>query len=314
MTPCDLSVSLGPLALANPVLSASGTYGHGLEMRAFTPPEVLGAWVSKTVTLKPRPGNPAPRIAETEAGFLNSIGLENRGVEHYLAHVLPTMKGVTVVTNIGGESPEEFARMAARLDGESAIHAFEVNLSCPNVQGGRLPFATDPALAAAVIRGVRAATRKPILAKLSPNTAGLADIARAVETAGADGITAVNTLLGMAVDWRSGRPRLATVMGGYSGPAIKPIALRCAWECARAVSIPVVGCGGIASAEDALEFIVAGCAAIQVGTASFADPALPGRIVADLGRLLAERGVARVADLVGTIRPHESGRVVPACR
>jgi dihydroorotate dehydrogenase (NAD+) catalytic subunit len=173
-----------------------------------------------------------------------------------------------------------------------------------------LPFATDPRAAAEVIAGVRAATTRPILAKLSPNTAGLADIARAVEAAGADGITAVNTLLGMAVDWRTGRPRLATVMGGYSGPAIRPVALRCAWECARAVSIPVVGCGGIASAEHALEFLVAGCRAVQVGTASFADPALPGKIVADLGRLLSEQGIARVTDVIGSIR---DGRGVPAC-
>lgn len=308
MTACDLSVRLGALELRNPVLSASGTYGHGLEMEVFTAVAALGGWVSKTVTLKPRPGNPAPRIRETTAGFLNSIGLENRGVEHYVEHVLPVMARAdsVVVTNIGGESVADFVAMAARLDGADAVDAFEVNLSCPNVQGGKLPFATDARLAGEVIRAVRAVTRKPLFAKLSPNTAGLGEIARAVEGAGADAITAVNTLLGLAVDWRTKRPGLATVQGGYSGPAIKPVALRCAWECARAVRIPVIGCGGITCAEDALEFLVAGCAAVQVGTASFADPGLPGKIAADMARLLDEAGVRRVTELVGTIH---DGRV-----
>ncbi|MEQ1893286.1 MAG: dihydroorotate dehydrogenase [Planctomycetota bacterium] len=303
MTACDLSVRLGALELRNPVLSASGTYGHGLEMEVFTAVAALGGWVSKTVTLKPRPGNPAPRICETSAGFLNSIGLENRGVEHYVAHVLPVMARADsiVVTNIGGESVADFVALAQRLDGEAAIDAFEVNLSCPNVQGGKLPFATDARLAGEVLRAVRAATKKPLFAKLSPNTAGLSEIARAVEGAGADAITAVNTLLGMSVNWRTKRPGLATVQGGYSGPAIKPVALRCAWECARAVKIPVLGCGGITSAEDALEYLVAGCAAVQVGTASFGEPGLPGRIAADMARLLTEAGVRRVSELVGTI-------------
>jgi dihydroorotate dehydrogenase (NAD+) catalytic subunit len=277
----------------------------------FTPPERLGAWVSKTVTPRPRPGNPLPRICETEAGFLNSIGLENKGIDAYVRDVLPTWVGVDtiVVTNVGGESPEEFREMAARLDGEAAVDALEVNLSCPNVDGGRLPFATDPAAAADVIAGVRAATRKPIFAKLSPNVSGIGRIARAVEEAGADGVTAINTLLGLAVDWRTGRPGLATVQGGYSGPALKPVALRCAWECARSVAIPVIGCGGIATADDVLEFLVAGCAAVQIGTAAFADPALPGRIVVELEERLAQAGVERVRDLVGTIR---DGRGRPA--
>jgi len=307
----DLSVELGPLHLRNPVLTASGTYGHGTEMCQFTPPERIGGLVSKTVTLAPRPGNAPPRICETEAGLLNSIGLENRGLEHYLAHTLPEVAraDTVVVTNIGGEAAEEFVELARRLDREDAIDALEVNLSCPNVQGGRLPFGTDPDNAARVIAGVRAATSKPVLAKLSPNVARIADMARAVEEAGAHAITAVNTLLGLAVDWRTGRPGVATVQGGYSGPAVKPVALRCAWECARSVSIPVVGCGGIATADDALEFLVAGCAAVQVGTASFADPALPGRLVEELGARMEESGVARVADLIGTIhdgRPRRS--------
>jgi dihydroorotate dehydrogenase (NAD+) catalytic subunit len=303
VAPCDLSLKIATLALRNPVMCASGTYGHGLEMEGFTAPEILGAWVSKTVTLRPRPGNPAPRLCETEAGLLNSIGLENRGLEHYVAHTLPVMAraDTLVVTNIGGENVAEFAELARRLDGEEAIDAFEVNLSCPNVQGGRLPFSTAPGPAAEVVRAVRVVTRKPVFAKLSPNTAALGEIARAVEAAGADAITAVNTLLGLALDWRSRRPGLATVQGGYSGPGIKPVALRCAWECARAVTIPVIGCGGIQGAGDALEYLVAGCHAVQVGTASFADPALPGRIVREMADLLASEGVARVSDLVGTI-------------
>lgn len=308
----DLAVRLGGLLLRNPVLSASGTFGHGLEMCHFTPPELLGGLVSKTVTLRPRPGNPAPRICETELGLINSIGLENKGIDHYVAHVLPEMAGAdcVVVTNIGGEAIDEFAELARRLEDQSAVDALEVNLSCPNVQGGRLPFSTDPANAARAIAAVRAASTKPLFAKLSPNVARIGDMARAVEDAGADAVTAVNTLLGMSVDWRRRLPGVATVMGGLSGPAIKPVALRCAWECARAVSIPVIGCGGIASAEDALEFVVAGCAAVQIGTAAFADPTLPGRIAADLGRLLDEAGIATVAELVGTLRDPRAAAAV----
>jgi dihydroorotate dehydrogenase (NAD+) catalytic subunit len=300
----DLSLRLGPLTLRNPVLSASGTYGHGLEMQHFTPPARLGGLVSKTVTIEPRHGNPAPRICETEAGLLNSIGLENRGLASYLENVLPDVAGAdtVIVTNIGGESPEEFAAAAERLEAEGAVDALEINLSCPNVQGGRLPYSTEPAAAAEVVALVRAATTKPIFAKLSPNVAGIGEIASAVEGAGADGVTAVNTLLGMALDWRTGRPGLERVIGGYSGPGIKPVALRCAWECARSVSIPVIGCGGLTTADDVLEFLVAGCAAVQIGTASFADPGLLGRVVDDLEARLADAGVERIADLVGTIR------------
>lgn len=300
----DLSTQLGSLRLTNPILSASGTYGHGLEMQHFSPAGSLGGWVSKTVTRAPRAGNPLPRIAETELGFLNSIGLENRGVEHYLEYTLPEMAAASavVITNIGGSTIEDFVAMADRLDGEPAIHALEVNLSCPNVQGGKLPFSTDPAVARETIAAVRAATSKPIFAKLSPNVTRIGEIAEAAEAGGADGITAVNTLLGMAIDWRSGKPGLGTVQGGYSGPAIKPVALRCAWECARAVSIPVIGVGGIRTAEDVLEFLVAGCSAVQIGTASFADPGLPGRLAAEVSALLDQHGLPSTAALVGSIQ------------
>jgi dihydroorotate dehydrogenase (NAD+) catalytic subunit len=299
-----LAVRVAGLELRNPLLSASGTFGHGLEMQGFCPPHLVGGLVSKTVTLRPRHGNPHPRICETEAGLLNSIGLENRGIEAYLADVLPRMEAAdcAVVTNIGGERPEEFAELARRLEPRPEVDALEVNLSCPNVQGGRLPFSTDARMAAHVIALVRAATRKPILAKLSPNVSDIAEIARAVEGAGADAITAVNTLLGMRVDWRTRRPGLATVQGGYSGSGVKPVALRCAWACARAVSIPVVGCGGIATAEDVLEFLVAGCSAVQVGTSCFSDPAQLGRLPAAVSALLDEAGIGTVGELIGSLR------------
>lgn len=299
----SLGVSLAGLALRNPILSASGTFGHGLEMQHVVPPSAVGGLVSKTVTRAPRAGNPMPRIAETEAGFLNSIGLENRGLADYVQRTLPEVAGAdtVIVTNIGGESVEDFAALAAELDGRPEIDAFEINLSCPNVDGGRLPFSTVPRVTERVVRAVRDATKKPILAKLSPNVTRIDEIARAAEAGGADGLTAVNTVLGMAVDWRSRRPALNTVVGGYSGTAIKPIALRCAFECARSVGVPVVGCGGIRTAEDVLEFLVVGCRAVQVGTASFGDPALLAGLAAELGALLDAAGVGAVEELVGTL-------------
>jgi dihydroorotate dehydrogenase (NAD+) catalytic subunit len=300
----SLAVTIAGLELRNPIMSASGTFGHGLEMRHFAPPESLGAWVSKTVTKKPRPGNPEPRICETEAGFLNSIGLENRGIDAYVRDVLPEMAeaDTAVITNVGGERAEDFAELAARLDSERAVDALEINLSCPNVQGGKLPFSTSAPMAERVIQLVRAATRKPVFAKLSPNVSDIAEIARAVEAGGADGITAVNTLLGMRVDWRTGKPALNTIQGGYSGLGIKPVALRCAWACARAVKIPVIGCGGIGCAEDALEFMVVGCRAVQFGTASFSDPSRIARVPHEIAALLDRHRIASVTDVIGTLR------------
>jgi dihydroorotate dehydrogenase (NAD+) catalytic subunit len=298
-----LATALPPLELRNPILSASGTFGHGLEMEAMVPPSSLGALVSKTVTLEPRPGNPMPRVWETEAGFLNSIGLENRGMEAYIADVLPTLADVDtlVVTNIGGHTPDEFVRLAEMLEGRDEVDALEVNLSCPNIQGGKLPFARDPVQAREIMRGVAAVTSKPLWAKLSPNVARIEEMAQAVEEGGASAIVAVNTLLGMAVDWRRREPRLAMVRGGYSGTAIRPVALRCAYDCASAVSIPIIGCGGIATAEHVLEFIVAGCAAVQVGTANFSDPSLLGRLASEVEALLEETKAESVASLVGTL-------------
>ncbi len=298
-----LAVNLGSLRLANPVMSASGTYGHGREMAQICPPRALGAWVSKTVTLRPRAGNPMPRMAETEAGLLNSIGLENRGIEYYVHEILPQLAALDscIVTNIGAEEVGEFGQLAARLDQEPRVDAVEVNLSCPNVGGGRLPFSTDPEMARAAIQSVRAATKKPVLAKLSPNVSDIAGIARAVEAAGADGITAVNTLLGMKVDWRTRKPALATLQGGYSGAGLKPVALRLAWICCRAVEIPVVGCGGIQNADDALEFLLVGCRAVQVGSMNFSDPAAIGGLAGAIERALDAAGVDNVERLIGAL-------------
>ena len=297
----SMEVDLAGIPLRNPILSGSGTFGHGVEMQHMVPLEMLGGLVSKTVTCLPRPGNPAPRIAETKAGFLNSIGLENRGLASYIEFVLPEVEsaGTVIVTNIGGESVEDYVAAAEALAGFDVISALEINLSCPNVDGGRLPFSTDPARAEEVLRAVSAVTDKPLWAKLSPNVTRIDEIARGAEAGGASAITAVNTLLGMGVDWRTGKPSLATIMGGYSGIGMGPVALRCAWQCVQAVDIPVVGCGGIADAEDVLAFLAVGCHAVQVGTASFSDPAMLGRLAGEVEQLLDEAGVKDVLDVVG---------------
>ncbi len=304
----DLSTTLAGLTFQNPLMSASGTFGHGVEMTGMVPFESLGAWVSKTVTWDPRPGNPLPRIHETEAGFLNSIGLENRGIEHYIEHVLPALgqaralqPGTRVVTNLGGHCSEEFARLAERLDGQDCIDAFELNLSCPNVDGGKLPYSTDPARAEEVLAGVRKVTNKPLFAKISPNVTRVDEIAKGCEAGGAHAITAGNTLLGMGVDWRRRTPRLATGVGGYSGMAIKPVSLRCAYQVASAVSIPVIGCGGIQCAEDVMEYLVVGCQAVQVGTVSFSDPSALARMGQELAELLHSEGIDTLSDCIGTL-------------
>lgn len=307
----DLAVDLASLELRNPLLSASGTFGHGLEMQYLSPPERLGGLVSKTVSLLPRRGNANPRIYETEAGFLNSIGLENRGIESYLAATLPEVAKADCVifTNIGGERESDFVELARMLDERDEVDALELNLSCPNVQGGKLPFGTDPKTAESVLREVREVTKKPLFAKLSPNVTRISEMARAVEAGGADGVTAVNTLLGMAVDWRKRAWRLATKQGGYSGVGIKPVALRCAWECAQAIDIPVIGCGGIRTAEDVLEYLAVGCTAVQVGTASFSDPSLLGRLGDEVSALLDAAGIRSVAELIDCMERPQPARV-----
>lgn len=299
-----LEVQLGPIRLKNPVMSASGTFGHSVEMAPFVDFSKIGAVVLKSVTQKPRPGNPPPRLFETASGLMNSIGLENHGIDAFLREELPRLRncGATLVANLAGESVEEFRHLAERLDAAEEIDAMEVNLSCPNVQGGRLLFSSEPGNAEAVIRAVRRETKKPVFAKLSPNVTRIGEIARAAEGAGADAVTAVNTLLALAVDWRRRSPRLGAGFGGLSGPAIKPIALRMVYECRQAVKIPVIGCGGVKDADDVLEFLVAGATAVQVGTWTYVEPAGIGRIVDDLPERLGEAGVARASDLIGTLR------------
>jgi dihydroorotate dehydrogenase (NAD+) catalytic subunit len=272
-------------------------------MSRFVDPRLLGAFVGKTVTRKPRPGNAPPRMAETPSGMLNSIGLENRGIDHYRREVLPTLRdcGTHVITNIGAETIDDFAYLTELLDSEEVVSAIEVNLSCPNIQGGKLPFSTDCKLAEAATAAVRQRTKKPVFAKLSPNVTSIAEIARAVEAAGADGLTAINTLLGLAVNWRERKPILSTTFGGLSGPAIKPVALRMVAECARAVKIPILAAGGARSAEDVLEFLVAGASCVQIGTQNFVNPKAIGEIVAELPRLAASAGIAKISELTGSL-------------
>jgi dihydroorotate dehydrogenase (NAD+) catalytic subunit len=299
----DLAVRLGALALRNPVMSASGTFGYGPEIERFFDPARLGAIVGKSITLLPRDGNPPPRMAETPAGMINSIGLQNPGIDRFLRETLPTMRryGAPVVVNVAGATNDEFVELARRLDPVPGVAALELNLSCPNVKEGGLSFSAAPPACEEVVRRVRAATRLPLWAKLTPNTGDIAAVARAAEAGGADAVSCVNTFLAMAVDWRRRRAVISTKTGGLSGPAIKPIALRMVHDVSRAVRIPVIGIGGIRDAEDVLEFLAAGARAVEVGTATFADPLAIPRILDDLPRLLAEGGFARVEDAVGTI-------------
>ncbi|MFC1705510.1 dihydroorotate dehydrogenase, partial [Planctomycetota bacterium] len=298
-----LRVRLGPISLANPVLSASGTFGYGAEVERFFWPGVLGAIVGKTVTLEPREGNPSPRMAETAAGMLNTIGLQNPGLDHFVSAILPRMLqyGNPVLVNIAGRSVDEFVELAARLDDVEGPAALELNLSCPNVARGGMSFSTTPRAAEEVCSRVAAATERPFYAKLTPNTANVGSVARACEAGGAAGISAINTLMGMAIDWRGRRPLLSTATGGLSGPAIKPVALRVVHEVYRSVSIPVMGIGGARTAEDVLEFMVAGASAVQIGTATFVDPLAIPKVLQDLPRLLEEQGVGSVRELTGTL-------------
>lgn len=300
-----LRTQIGPsLSLRNPILSASGTFGSGWEGREFADLGVVGGLVSKTVTVRPRPGNPPPRLHETASGMLNSIGLENRGVDYFLAESLPRMKqlGPKVVVNIGGESVGEFLELTERF-AAAGVDALEVNLSCPNIQGGRLHFSTDPRQTEDVMRRVRdvAPAGLPVFAKLSPNVTSIGEIAKGAEAGGADGITAINTLIGMAVDWRRRAAVLGKTIGGLSGPAIKPVALHMVHSVAKAVDIPVIGVGGIRTAEDVLEFLVAGACAVQVGTANFVDPGCMVRIVDELTSCLEAENTS-VGELTGAMR------------
>ncbi|MBN4050418.1 dihydroorotate dehydrogenase [Desulfobulbus sp. AH-315-M07] len=299
----DLRMTLGPVELSNPVLTASGTFGYGLEYDDHYDVSVLGGICTKGLSLEPRHGNPPARICETAAGMLNAIGLANVGVEAFCRDKLPKLRerGVTVVPNIFATTVEDFAALATRLDTEQGIAALELNISCPNVDHGGLEFGCDPVAAERVTAAVRAVTKVPIWVKMSPEAGDLKAVARACESAGADGISAINTIRGLAIDIESCRGKLANRTGGLSGPALKPIALRMVWELSRAVEIPIVGIGGIATWEDAIEFLLAGASAVQVGTANFADP-LAAKKVLDGVTAYCERRELSPRDLVGQMK------------
>jgi dihydroorotate dehydrogenase (NAD+) catalytic subunit len=301
----DPSVTLGQLQLKNPVITASGTFGYGLEFAPYGDLAKLGGIVVKGLSLKPRVGNPVPRISETPCGMLNAIGLQNIGVERFLRDKLPHLpwKETAIIANLYGQSEEEFSALASMLGSEPGIAALEVNISCPNVKEGGVQFGQDPACAAGVTRAVKqAAGAKPVMVKLSPNVADIAAIGRAVESEGADMISLINTLSGMAVDIRSRRPRLANLYGGLSRPGDQAVALRMVHQLCRAVSVPVVGLGGIASAEDVLEFILVGASAVQVGTANFLRPDFAFRLVDEVQALAQELGITRWEELRGSLR------------
>jgi len=281
---------------------ASGTFGYAREMAGLVDLARLGAILPKTITLMPRPGNPPPRTVETTGGMLNSIGVDNDGIEAFIGRQLPYLAGLptAIVVSIAGKSLDEFVELAARLEDAPGVAALELNVSCPNVSGG-VDFGIDPGACEKVVSGVRKRSSLPILAKLTPNVTDVTVIARAAEAGGADAISLINTCLGMAVDWRRRRPRLGAGMGGLSGPAIKPIALRAVYQAAQAVELPLVGIGGIASIDDVMEFLVAGATAVQIGTANFYRPTVSIEILDALPDALAQLGATRVADVVGTL-------------
>ncbi len=299
----DLSVRLGPLTLCNPVMNASGTFGYGHEWPELTATRALGAIVTKTLTLLPRPGNPPPRLHETPAGLLNTIGLQNVGVDRFLEEHLPRLRGLgpRVIASVGGHAADEFAAALRRLE-SGEIDAYEINISCPNVARDGLAFGRSPQTAAAVVRAARRETRRPLFVKLSPNVTDIVQIGKACLDEGADGLTAVNTFLGLAIDIDQERPVFYRGGGGLSGPAIRPLALHKVWELARALRCPLIGVGGIVTAHDAWEFILAGAAAVQVGTAQLPDPTRAASIAQGLGALCRERGVSRITDLIGRLK------------
>jgi dihydroorotate dehydrogenase (NAD+) catalytic subunit len=302
-----LGVELGKLAVANPIMAASGTFGYGLDLLEFCPPERLGAVVTKGLSPKPRRGSPTPRIVETAAGMINAIGLQNIGVEAFCIDALPVLRerGAVVVVNVFGERMEEYVEVIERCEREEGIAAYELNVSCPNVSAGGIEFGHDPAQLERLTRMCRAGTRRVLWVKLSPNAPDLVGTARAAVDGGADGLTLINTLRAMAIDAEKRRPVLARGCGGLSGPAIKPIALRMVWEVHGALpSVPLVGIGGVETGRDVVEFLLAGASAVQVGTAIFRDPAAPLRILGELERFCAEHGIAEVRELVGALEWH----------
>ncbi len=298
----DLSVTLGRLHLANPILVASGTFGYAREMAGVVDFARLGGIIPKTVTKSPRVGNPPPRTVETASGMLNAIGLDNDGIDHFITHHLPYLRTLptAIIANIAGKTADEFVTMAAQIGREPGLAGLELNLSCPNVSGG-LDFATDAEMIRQIVADVRAVCPLPIIAKLTPNVTSIVPIAQAAADAGADAVSLVNTFVGIAIDWRKRKPILGNGTGGLSGPAIKPLALRAVWLVAKNVKVPIIGVGGISTIDDVMEFLVAGASAVQIGTANFFDPTASTRLVEQLPEAMKVLHANRVAEVVGAM-------------
>ncbi|SDH38024.1 dihydroorotate dehydrogenase [Propionivibrio dicarboxylicus] len=300
----NMNVRVAGLDLRNPVMTASGTFGYGEEFSEYVDLTRLGAYITKGLCLHPRTGNPTPRIVETPGGMLNAIGLQNVGIDAFIEKKLPFIRSVDTpcIVNFFGETPEEYAEMAARLDALPEVAALEMNISCPNVRQGGIIFGTDPDCAGSIVKACRAATKKPLFVKLSPNVTDIVAMAKACEDAGADALSLINTLIGMAIDLNKRKPILANVTGGLSGPAVKPVALRMVWLVAKSVKVPVIGIGGIMNATDALEFLLAGASAIQVGTASFINPGAAQKIVEDMEAWMLAQGETDIRNLIGALK------------
>ena len=290
--------------MKNPVMTASGTFGYGIEFADFVPLDQIGGIIVKGTTLVPREGNDYPRMAETAQGMLNCVGLQNKGVDYFCEHIYPQIKDIdtNMIVNVSGSSPDDYAECAARIDALDNIPAIELNISCPNVKDGGMAFGVTCEGAASVVRAVRKRYNKTLIVKLSPNVTSIADIARAVEAEGADSVSLINTLMGMAIDIERRQPLLSISTGGLSGPAVKPVALRMVWQVAKAVNIPVIGLGGISSATDAIEFLMAGASAIEIGTANFLDPAITVKVHDGINQWLDDHGCHSVQEIVGSLK------------
>ena len=300
----DLSVNIGKLGMKDPVMTASGTFGYGLEFADFVPLDQIGGIIVKGTTLVPRQGNDYPRMAETAQGMLNCVGLQNKGVDYFCEHIYPQIKDIdtNMIVNVSGSSPDDYAECAARIDALDNIPAIELNISCPNVKDGGMAFGVTCEGAASVVKAVRKRYNKTLIVKLSPNVTNIADIARAVEAEGADSVSLINTLMGMAIDIEHRQPMLSISTGGLSGPAVKPVAVRMVWQVAKAVDIPVIGLGGISTAADAIEFFMAGASAIEIGTANFLDPAVTIKVRDGINQWLDDHGCKSLSEIVGVVK------------
>lgn len=299
----NLNVNIGSLSLKNPVLTASGTFGYGIEFSDFIDLERLGGFIVKGTTLEPRQGNDYPRMAETPSGMLNAVGLQNKGVDYFIDHIYPEIRHLDskIIVNVSGATPDDYAEVCRRIAERTSIEAVEINISCPNVKQGGMAFGTTTVGASQVTKAVRSAFPGMVIVKLSPNVTDVTEIARAVEAEGADAVSLINTLMGMAIDVERMRPCLSTVTGGLSGPAVRPVAVRMVWQTAKAVSIPVIGLGGIMTGRDALEFILAGATAVEIGTANFIEPAVTVKVIEYIEKFCDRHGVKDINELIGAI-------------